>query len=140
MVPVELQRHFGAIEVGEEFDIHVQVEANATTPVDAVQVYLDFDPAALEVVSIRASLQLERPLQSTWDNERGQVAFASGTLNAAAAHSFLLCFVRFRAKEPPYTGNTLIQFEDLRPPHQTKVIYRGLDITGKLQPVLVWFR
>ncbi|MCY4366498.1 MAG: cohesin domain-containing protein [Chloroflexi bacterium] len=135
-----LESYSEAVETGQEFQLTVKVEAGHTRPVDAAQIYLDFDHTTLEVVAIRPGPHLGYLLQSSWDNSRGRLAYAAGTLGNPLEFPFTFCNVVFRAKAPTVRGSTLVQFEDLRPPRQSKAIYRGLDVTGHLTSVRIRVR
>jgi len=131
-VPLALETLSDVVRTGQEFEITVKVNAGHTRPVDTAQVYLDFDPAILEVVAIGPGPHLEYLLQSSWDNERGRLAYAAGTLGHPLEFPFTLARAVFRARSPTVRGSTLIQFDDLRPTRQSKAIHRGLNITGDL--------
>ena len=139
-VPLVLESYSEVVQTGQEFQLTVKVEAGHTRPVDAAQIYLDFDPAILEVVAIRPGSHLGYLLQSTWDNSRGRLAYAAGTLDNPFEFPFTFCNVVFRAKAPTVRGSTLVQFDDPRPPRQSKAIYRGLDVTGHLTSVRIRVR
>ncbi|MDE2778159.1 MAG: hypothetical protein OXI91_00575 [Chloroflexota bacterium] len=129
---LDLETLFESVRTGQEFEIAVKINAGHTRPVDTAQVYLDFDPVILEAVAIRPGPYLEYLLQSSWDNDRGRLAFAAGTLGHPLEFPFTLARVVFQARAPTVRGSTLIQFDDLRPPRQSKAIHQGLDITGDL--------
>lgn len=139
-VPLVLETYSPVVRTGQEFQLTVKVQAGHTLPVDTAQAYLDFDPAILEVVNIRPGPHLGYLLQSSWDNSRGRLAYAAGTLRNPLEFPFTLCNVVFRAKTPTVRGSTLIQFDDQRPPRQSKAIHRGLDVTGRLVPARVQVR
>ena len=132
-----LESHSQFVQIGQEFELAVKVGAGHTKPVDTAQVYLDFDPTVLEVETIRPGPHLEHQLQSSWDPDRGRLAYAAGTLRNPLEFPFTLCTVVLRVKARPIFGSTLIQFDDLKPPHQSKAIYRGLNVTGELAPVRI---
>ena len=139
-MPLGLETLSDVVRTGQEFEIAVKVNAGYTRPVDTAQVYLDFDPATLEVVAIRPGPHLEYPLQSSTDNDRGRLAYAAGTLGYPLEFSFTLARVIFRAKAPTTRGSTLIQFDDSRTTRQSKAIHEGRDITGDLGSVRVTVR
>ena len=125
------------LEAGREFEIEVQVWASATSPVDTGQVYLDFDTDKLEAISLTAGEGLEYQLQAITDNTQGRIGFAAGTLGGAATMPFILCTVRFRSKAVTDGVATSINYAPLIPPRQTKVVNRGVDITGELRGLTV---
>ena len=99
---------------------------------DAVQVYLIFDPARFAAVSMTAGPDLEIPLQANVDNALGRVDYAAGTLGAAIANPFILATVTFRALAPTGPPGTYITFAALQAPRQTKAIAGGANLTGNL--------
>jgi hypothetical protein len=114
----------------------VLVNAGPASPADAVQVYLDFDPSVLEVVSLTGGPALEEQLQATFDNGLGRVNYAVGTLGESLGRPFTLVTVEFRAIGATGQRGTDIVFSPLVPPRQTKsVIDAGVNNTGTLTPV-----
>ena len=99
---------------------------------DAVQVYLVFDPARFAAVSLTPGPTLEVPLQSNVDNAAGRLDYAAGTLGAAVTVPFTLATVNFRALSPTGPPGTYITFAALQSPRQTKAIAGGANITGNL--------
>jgi hypothetical protein len=72
---------------GEQFSVNIIVNAGPANSVDAMQVYLDFDPSLLQVIAIRDGTTLSEQLQSSFDNSLGQINYAAGTLGNAAETS-----------------------------------------------------
>ncbi len=140
LTTIELRFYDGMASVGEEFAVEVRVAARFAHPIDAAQVYLDYDPAVLEAVSVTPGLALEHPLHTSIANSRGEAAFAAVTLNEPLVYQFILCTVLFRVKERPLFRVTQIGFADLKQPHQTKAIRRGANVTGKLAGVNIPIR
>ena len=131
--PISLEATVEGLRVAQVFDVAVWVWAGAGSPVDTVQVYLEFDPSKVEAVSVVAGERLEYQLQATTNNTLGQVGFAAGTLGNAAREPFTLCTVRFRAKAVADEPGTSVYFAPLNSPRHTKVINKGLDVTGELR-------
>ncbi len=125
----------GTVHAGRQFEVRVSIGANATTPVDTVQVFLEFNPAALQVESVSPGPRLEYHLHSTWNNTEGRVAFAAGTLGPAANSPFTLCRISFRAVALAENTTTRLRHAGGRRVLHTKVILRGLDVTGSLHPL-----
>lgn len=122
------------------FQVRVLVDATSAASIDAGQVYLDFDPQFFEVVSVEAGSRMEIRLQSSVDNNRGTLGFAAGTLEYPVGYRFTLCTVTFRALESTSDRGSLIEFADLKKPRQTKVVSRGLNVTGDLESLRVIVR
>ena len=99
---------------------------------DAVQVYLIFDPARFAAVSLTAGPALEIPLQSNVDNALGHLDYAAGALGPAVTNPFILATVTFRALSPTGPPGTYITFAALQSPRQTKAIAGGANLTGNL--------
>ncbi len=131
-VPVVLESVTGSVEAGQLLIVDVQVHAAGDRPVDTAQAYLEFDAAKLQVESITVGPSLEYQLQSEWDNIVGSAACAAGTLGPAAQSTFTLCSVAFRVLAGATRSSTQVRFFDPANIHRTKVIHRGLDITGQL--------
>ena len=111
------------------------VEAGPDSPLDAAQVYLDYDPEALRAVSIGEGLVLEVGLQSNIDHRSGRVDYGAGTLRGVVSHPFTLAAVTFEVLTEARAGTTTVGFAPRRAPRQTKAVSRGFDITGNLIPV-----
>lgn len=120
------------VVVGQQFQLRIVVQAGETNPVDAVQVYLVFDPAVFAAWSLTAGDNLDIPLQSRLDNDLGRVDYAAGTLDGAVTVPFTLATVTFRALSPTGPQGTYITFAALETPRQTKAIVGGANITGNL--------
>lgn len=131
-VPVVLESGTDSIEAGHLLTVHVRVHAASDRSVDTAQVYLEFDAAKLQVQYISAGPRLEYHLQSDWDNIGGSVACAAGTLGPAAVSPLTLCSVTFRALAAAAPSSTQVEFVLPASIHRTKVVHRGLDITGQL--------
>ena len=120
------------IAAGQQLRLRIVVQAGETNPVDTVQVYLAFDPAIFKVAAVAAGPDLEIPLQSRVDNNRGRIDYAAGTTGKAMTAPFTLATVTFRARAATGTSGTYITFAALQSPRQTKAIVRGDNRTGSL--------
>jgi hypothetical protein len=91
-----------SLEIGlaHDFELNILVKPNGETVTD-VQVFLDFDPQALQVLSVApvASSPLARVLVNTIDNEIGQLDFAAGSLVNGATTSFTLARITARTRK-----------------------------------------
>ena len=139
-MPVLLEMEAGAVARGQQFEVRVTIGAGYGRPVDTAQVYLEFDPTRLQAESISPGRRLEYLLLSTWDNTLGNAQYAAGTLGPAAESPFMLYAVTFRATAEVGSVSTQIRFADRPNIHRTKVISRGLDVTGELTPLEVRLR
>lgn len=120
------------IAAGQQLRLRIVVQAGETNPVDTVQVYLVFDSTIFEVAAVAAGPDLEVPLQSRIDNNRGRMDYAAGTTGKAMTAPFTLATVTFRARSATGTPGTYITFAALQSPRQTKAIARGDNRTGSL--------
>lgn len=118
--------------MGRQFQLRIWVYCGESNPVDAVQVYMVFDPAHLAAVSLTAGPTLEVPLQSHWDNALGRLDYAAGTLGVAVTNPFILATVTFRALAATGPPGTYITFAALQAPRQTKAVAGGANLTGNL--------
>ena len=118
--------------MGRQFQLRIWVYCGESNPVDAVQVYLIFDPARFAAVSLTAGPTLEIPLQSNIDNALGRLDYAAGALGHAVTNPFVLATVTFRALSPTGPPGTYITFAALQAPRQTKAIAGGANLTGNL--------
>ena len=137
VVRVSLEIDSRELQVGQTFLVAVRVWAGHFNPVDAAQVYLDFDGRQLEVVELTPGSHLEYELQSKWDNQVGRLGYAAGTVGDPVTVPFTLCTVAFRIREPANSDEIAIGFAPLAPPRQTKAVFRGANVTGELVPVRV---
>lgn len=139
-MPITLQSSATTVRAGEVFRIMALVGANSTAPVDAAQVYLDFNAEVFEVISLAGGSRLEYQLQASVDNDAGRVGFAAGTLEGAVTYRFTLCTLTLRAKETTTAQSSLIEFARLQKPRQTKAVKGGLNVTGNLASIRVIVR
>lgn len=119
------------------FDVDVILHTGSQ-PVDGVQVYLNYDPAVLQVVSATpdaTALPIEI-LPPAWDNATGALAYAAGVLSGPAPSGDLrVLTIRFRALSP-HPGST-IAFATADPARTTKVSYNGTILAAELTPSVV---
>ena len=113
------------------------MDADATSPVDTVQVYLDFDPSILQVITVNAGATLEVILQSGFDNLSGEVDFAAGTLGDSALSPFTLFSITFQAVNTTGPMGSQLHFAPLIAPRETKAIEAGANNLGNLSPLTV---
>jgi hypothetical protein len=131
---VELTPGQQTIPAEQQFNIEVLVHAGPANQVDTVQVYLDFDPAKLEVVKLVGGTTLPVPLQSSFDNTLGRVNYAAGTFGDPVTAPFTLVTVTFRGRERTGEEGTNIVFAPRVNPRQTKVVFDGENVTKNLLP------
>ncbi len=94
------------ISVGSTFDITVLVRSNE--PIDAVGVYLTFDPAAIQVNSIAAGAEFPLVLQNIVNNVIGTIDFAAGRLGSTTTGEVTAAIITATAIAP--TENSLLRW------------------------------
>lgn len=98
------------IEVGEEFTIKVQADFVNGGVLNAVAVYLNFDPAYLEEVSHVESSLLNIPaVEYSADNTTGKIGYEKGSFSTINTDVDILT-ITFKAKAVPPGGSTLLSF------------------------------
>jgi hypothetical protein len=116
--------------LGSDFDVNVIVDAGAQ-PVDSAGAYLNFDPTALQVVSITAGGAFPVPLLSAFDNAAGTLDYAAGILEGARpTGTFTLATIRFHAltavTDSPLTFSTTGD-------RQSDALYTGESLLSGVQ-------
>ena len=71
ILPVEMNQ----LVVGESFDVNVALQAPETQSLDAIEVYLNFDQALLQVNSITPTDKFDTVLVNDFDNDKGEINF-----------------------------------------------------------------
>lgn len=113
--------------VGEVFDLDVIINAGSQ-PLDGAQVYVNFAPAYLQVLSVIPDLTAFPDIVSgpAWDNVAGHVDYVAGRLSGTLpTGSFRVATIRFSGIAP--VGGTLVQFAYHPPSRDTKVTYQALE-------------
>jgi hypothetical protein len=115
------------VEVGQEFAVDIVVQAGQQ-PVDAVDAFVDFDPALVQVLEIMPGTALPTFLQSSFDNTTGQINYSAGRplVNGPASGTFTLATIRLRALAP--TPGTQLTFVFEPPSRKTDVFFQGLSV------------
>ncbi|MDP2916309.1 MAG: cohesin domain-containing protein [Dehalococcoidia bacterium] len=107
-----------SINAGTSFDIVIQAQPNEQDVV-GVDVYLDFNPAHLEIVSIAQGTTLNQMLQKTYDNTAGTLGYSAGTVaQPFPTTNFTIATVTFKAKN--VSVSTVIAFYR-EPPRESLV-------------------
>lgn len=119
------------VDIGQEFDVTVRVEAGTQT-VDGAAAYLTFDPELLEVVSVTAGTSLSVELRNDYDNTEGRVNFAAGKLSAFPSGTFTLATVRFRALAE--TASTGINYTNDNPLRASDATFGGQSVLNATEP------
>jgi hypothetical protein len=128
----------GQIEVGSEIDVVVTVGASADANVEAAEVYLDFDPSLLQVVSIVAGGEFSDLLINEFDNVIGTLSFAGGTppfSDPPLTAPFTLATITFGTLLG--SGGTAGLTYSTDPLRASKAVFEGLDVTGNLNPASI---
>ena len=111
--------------VGDTFALTIMIDSGAQQ-LDAAQVYLNFDPALLEVVSLTGSGAFSLEFQKTFDNAVGTIDYAAFTLfGTLPSGTFNLATVQMRGKAP--TAGTPVSFSFVTP-RKTKATFSGQEM------------
>ncbi len=94
-VTVYLDPATSSVSSGEVFTLAIKVAAGGEA-VDSADVFVDFDPTYLEVVSVSGSGVLDESGKA-WDNDLGEVFYGVADLNKTASATFTLATITFRA-------------------------------------------
>ena len=137
LVAVELDVEGAPAGAGQEVAVRVRINAGEKNPVDAAQVYLDFDRSKLEIISLKPGGKLRFVLQNETSNLAGRIGFAAGTTGAGATSPFTLCTIVFQVLASAGPGETTINFASPRFPRHTKIVHRGFNVSGELRPATV---
>jgi hypothetical protein len=92
---ISLSNDLPIVDIGQRFNLTVTVNVGNSSPVDAVRIYLGFDPSILEAVEITAGTALSEELQSQLDNNAGQINYAAGPLGEAVQSPLHLAPIQF---------------------------------------------
>jgi hypothetical protein len=119
------------VMAGENFTVTIEAQCGLH-PLSEINVYLDFDPAYLEVISATVGPVLS-PVsgQPEWNNTAGTFAISAGGLSPDSTRgTFPVAIITFLAKTSTNTA-TDISFHTLAP-GGTRIYYGDIDITGAL--------
>lgn len=131
--------------VGEPFELTIKAIPNGQQ-LAAVDVFLDFNPAHLEVVDVHPDepgiqidpgATLATPLATKIDNSQGEITYCAGMPFGMASpdNTFTVATVRFQLKENA-TGTSEITFHT-ETPRQTMAAYKGNQVLGTLSGATV---
>jgi hypothetical protein len=112
---------------GEHFTVLLAANNVGSQPLDAAALYVNFDPAQLEVVNIAGSAHLPLVLLHQVDNAKGQVDYAAGVLGEGAAGANSLLVITFAARRNFLNTPLIIETAGLR---QSTFAYRGQAISA----------
>ncbi len=85
------------IAVGSTFT--AQVEVVGANQLSTAGMYLSFNPAILEVLSVgTGTLPLDMIMENAYDNINGKIDYAAGLLTGSTTGSGVICSIKFRAK------------------------------------------
>ena len=130
-VDLSIQPANTTVVVDQEFTVDIVGEAGAQL-LDAVDAFVDFDPALLQVLEIIPGTTLPIILQSAFDNTLGQIDYSAGRplQDGPASGTFTLATIRFRALAP--TAGTPLAFAFDPPTRNTDVFFEGLSVLGSV--------
>jgi len=117
--------------------VDVIVQSDIVSPVNAVQIYPDFNYLKLEVDGVNGGNIVEQSLHSSFANRSHEVDYAAGTLNGEITLPFILSTLDLRAKAATGPGDTLLLYARLVVPRQTRAIDAALINIGMLTPAAI---
>ncbi len=125
------------LSVGGTLAVAVEVRSG-TQPIDGAAVYLDFDPAVLEVVSIIPSASLPISLTQKSDPIGGHLDLIRGAISSLPQGTFSLATVTFRARTAAPTGTLLSMSRTTARP--SDVSFGGVSKLGQTIPATLTIR
>jgi hypothetical protein len=147
-VPMFLAPASLSVTQGEIFNLSIMVDPSSQ-PIDAAQVYLDFDPAVLQVVDSNGGLATsvtlgpllgngggwKQVLLNEVDNAAGRLGVAGGKGLPArggmdASAEFVLATVRFKAVAAAAETQVTFDLEDADSLQRSKMFSGGVEVTG----------
>ncbi|GAB4515665.1 MAG: hypothetical protein Kow0047_27640 [Anaerolineae bacterium] len=122
------------VAVGGMFDVVVDVHAGDVS-VDGAAVFLDFDPAVLQVRAVSPGDVLSTVIRQAVDTASGHVDFAAGRLGSQASGSFRLVTITFEVIGDAPQATIAASLTTLR---RTDVTGSGQSVLGQPpQPVTI---
>jgi hypothetical protein len=107
---------------GERFQVTVLVESDEAVTVDGAAVYLEYDPAELQVVAVAPTGPLSTVLAQQVDNEAGVLGYAAGVLGAGAPAPFPVAVITFESVRAEQAGELVLSVAASR---RSDVAYQG---------------
>ena len=117
------------VPVNTIFTLDIAVDSGVQQ-VDAVQVFVNFDPDSLQVVdeggnpgsAIIGGAAFQYEFLNEVDNAAGTIDYAAGSMSSFPSGAFTLATIRFKATAG--IGNTAVTF-NLASPRETKITFGG---------------
>jgi len=140
-VPIFLEPASVTLTPGETVIFSIKVGASVTEPVDTVEVYLDFDPTALQVDAVtfgpilNSSGRWKQSLLNQFDNNVGRVEIAASKGRASGGGSdsveeFVLATVQLKALAAASNVGVIFDTESVISNQRTKAVAKGVEVTG----------
>ena len=120
----------GDLYSGDHFAADVVIDMNGNVG-DGASVYFTFDPAVLQVVAVTDGETFPLPIQNDFDNRRGWVAYAAGTLDSPPGGRVVLARVEFVAVG---AGGSLLKPTIFMPP-RSDVTYGGASVLASAHSI-----
>jgi len=111
------------VSIGQEFDVRVMVQAGEQL-VDGVSAYLNFDTSYLQVNELVDGGAFSFVLDSSFDNDVGNINFAAGSVDELPSGTFTLVTINMTAIAETPEGGTDLPFIFENPRH-TNVTFGG---------------
>lgn len=111
---------------GKRFTIMVSYTNLTNTAVDAAAIYLLYDPAYLQVLTLAGNPALSTQLVNESDNRQGQAIYAAGAVGDGIPGLSTLALITFEARQTIRTTPLLLEVSTT---HQSAVAYHGQSLT-----------
>lgn len=133
-VVLRVEPAVSTVVTGQEFEVTLIVDAGSQ-PVDAVDAFLSFDPALLQVLDLAPGAALPTILASSFDNTTGRISYSAGKQLGGPdpTGTFKLVVIHLQAQSTPAPGGTPIAFVFEPPARFTDVFFRGKSVFGSAQ-------
>ena len=123
------------VDIRQQFYLTVTVNLANSSPVDAVQIYMDFGPSILEAVEITAGTAISKGLQSQLNHNSCHFNYAAGDLGETVQSQLHLAPIQFASLAVSGPGGTRITFAPMAQPRWIKKVTNGSDNTDTLAPI-----
>jgi hypothetical protein len=117
------------LQIGENFNVTLRINATETQPVVAGAGYINFNPTQLQVNSITPGTAFDVGLESSFDNTLGEINFAAGAWdNPLSTQPFDFMTVNFKLLQ--LGGEQSLSFSNTEE-RQTILATNGEDVTAR---------
>jgi hypothetical protein len=111
----------------EESSFFVMMDNPANLPIDGVDIYMNFDPASLEILEVQEVFDWALNLNSLLDPTNGVIGFSAGNLQNPPNSSLTLLKIKIRVKSDAVPTSFNFEF-DRQSPRQCEVATGGFGV------------